>query len=55
LWKPGKIVFDVTGVGQGLWSLLVNAYGPDTVLPNHFTPGVKSELGYGFSWCTMTA
>jgi len=40
-------VIDATGVGEGLWSLLDNAFGPLTVLPVKFTSKVKSELGYG--------
>jgi hypothetical protein len=47
-WRPQYIVIDATGVGEGLWSLLDNAYGPDQVLPVKFTPLVKSDLGYGF-------
>jgi hypothetical protein len=47
-WKPMRIVIDATGVGEGLWSLLDNAFGSDTVLPVKFTPQVKSQLGYGF-------
>jgi hypothetical protein len=47
LWKPARIVIDATGVGEGLWSLLDNAFGADTVLPVKFTPQVKSQLGYG--------
>jgi hypothetical protein len=47
-WKPMRIVIDATGVGEGLWSLLDNAFGSDTILPVKFTPQVKSQLGYGF-------
>jgi hypothetical protein len=47
-WKPMKIVIDATGVGEGLWSLLENAFGEDTVIPVKFTAKLKSELGYGF-------
>ena len=47
LWKPARIVIDATGVGEGLWSLLDNAFGADTVLPVKFTPQIKSQLGYG--------
>ncbi len=47
-WKPMRIVIDATGVGEGLWSLLDNAFGNKTVLPVKFTPKLKSELGYGF-------
>ena len=47
-WNPMRIVIDATGVGEGLWSLLDNAFGEDTVIPVKFTSKVKSELGYGF-------
>jgi hypothetical protein len=47
-WKPMRIVIDATGVGEGLWSLLDNAFGDKTVMPVKFTAKLKSELGYGF-------
>jgi hypothetical protein len=47
-WKPLRLVIDATGVGEGLWSLLDNAFGEDVVLPVKFTTRLKSELGYGF-------
>jgi hypothetical protein len=47
-WRPMRIVIDATGVGEGLWSLLDNAFGEDTVIPVKFTSKVKSQLGYGF-------
>jgi hypothetical protein len=47
-WKPMRIVIDATGVGEGLWSLLDNAFGVKTVVPVKFTAKLKSELGYGF-------
>jgi hypothetical protein len=47
-WKPLRIVIDATGVGEGLWSLLDNAFGDKTVVPVKFTAKLKSELGYGF-------
>ena len=47
-WRPMKIVIDATGVGEGLWSLLDQAYGENTVMPIKFTAPVKSALGYGF-------
>jgi len=47
-WKPMRIVIDATGVGEGLWSLLNNAFGDKTVIPVKFTAKLKSELGYGF-------
>jgi hypothetical protein len=48
VWKPSRIVIDATGVGEGMWSWLDNAYGPDMVRPLKFTAKLKSELGYGF-------
>lgn len=47
-WQPRYIVIDATGVGEGLWSLLENAFGGNVVRPVKFTPALKSELGYGF-------
>jgi hypothetical protein len=47
-WRPMRLVIDATGVGEGLWSLLDNAFGSDMVMPVKFTAKVKSELGYGF-------
>ncbi len=47
-WKPMRIVIDATGVGEGLWSLLDNAFGEKTVIPVKFTAKIKSQLGYGF-------
>jgi hypothetical protein len=47
-WQPMRIVIDATGVGEGLWSMLDNAFGDKTVRPVKFTPKLKSELGYGF-------
>jgi hypothetical protein len=46
-WHPQYIVIDATGVGEGLWSMLDNAYGEKTVLPVKFTVQLKSALGYG--------
>jgi len=46
-WNPMRIVIDATGVGEGLWSLLENAFGGDKVIPVKFTARLKSELGYG--------
>ena len=46
-WKPARMVIDATGVGEGLWSLLDNAFGSNTVRPVKFTPQLKSDLGYG--------
>ena len=47
-WNPLRVVIDATGVGEGLWSLLDNAFGAKTVIPVKFTAKLKSELGYGF-------
>ena len=47
-WNPLRIVIDATGIGEGLWSLLDNAFGEDIVNPVKFTSKLKSELGYGF-------
>ena len=47
-WKPLRVVIDATGMGEGLWSLLDNAFGEKVVIPVKFTPQLKSELGYGF-------
>jgi hypothetical protein len=47
-WRPRKIVIDASGVGEGLWSLLDNAFGQDAVIPIKFTAQLKSQLGYGF-------
>jgi hypothetical protein len=46
-WKPTRIVIDATGVGEGLWSWLDNAFGKDMVMPLKFTAKLKSDLGYG--------
>jgi hypothetical protein len=46
-WRPLRIVIDATGVGEGLWSLLDNAFGEEVVIPVKFSPQVKSDLGYG--------
>ncbi len=48
VWRPLRIVIDATGVGEGLWSLLDNAFGGDTVIPVKFTAQLKSQLGYAF-------
>jgi len=46
-WHPQYIVIDATGVGEGLWSMLDNAYGEKKVMPVKFTASLKSALGYG--------
>ena len=43
-----RIVIDASGVGEGLWSMLDNAFGEKTVIPVKFTAKLKSQLGYGF-------
>jgi hypothetical protein len=47
-WQPMRVVIDATGVGEGLWGMLDNAFGSNTVIPVKFTARLKSELGYGF-------
>jgi len=42
------LVINATGVGEGLWSLLDNAFGEKTVVPVRFTAKIKSQLGYRF-------
>ena len=46
-WRPQHIVLDATGVGEGLWALLVKEFG-EKVKPVKFTQQVKSEMGYAF-------
>jgi phage FluMu gp28-like protein len=46
-WRPVRVVIDATGVGEGLWGMLDNAFGSQQVLPVKFTASLKSELGYG--------
>jgi hypothetical protein len=46
-WKPQYIVIDATGVGEGLWAILDNAF-PGQVIPVKFNAKVKSELGWKF-------
>lgn len=46
-WKPLKIVIDSTGVGEGLCSMLTNAF-PARVESVKFTSHEKSELGWRF-------
>jgi hypothetical protein len=47
LWEPKTIAIDSTGVGAGLASFFVNAYG-DRVIPFLFTIKSKSDLGWSF-------
>lgn len=47
LWKPHRIIVDATGVGEGLASMLAQAYGSQ-VIPFKFTQQSKSQLGWDF-------
>jgi hypothetical protein len=47
LWKPHRIIVDATGVGEGLASMLAQAYGSQTI-PFKFTQQSKSQLGWDF-------
>jgi len=46
-WNIQYIVVDATGVGEGLWSMLVRRY-PTKTIAIKFSQQVKSELGYAF-------
>jgi hypothetical protein len=46
-WNVQHIVIDSTGVGEGLWGMLVRKY-PTRVIPIKFTQQTKSEIGYAF-------
>ena len=46
-WRPGHIVIDATGVGEGLWAMLDRAF-PARLIPVKFTRQEKSELGWRF-------
>jgi hypothetical protein len=46
-WKPQHFVMDATGVGEGLWAMLDQAF-PGRVLPVKFTQKEKSEIGWRF-------
>ncbi len=46
-WRAARIVVDATGVGAGLASLLVKAFG-EKVIAFIFTSASKSKLGYDF-------
>ncbi|MGC9349114.1 MAG: hypothetical protein ACP5JG_13295 [Anaerolineae bacterium] len=48
LWHATWIVVDATGVGAGLASFLLAAFGEDRVYPVIFSPKVKSDLGWDF-------
>ncbi len=47
IWRPLHMVVDATGVGEGLWALLDNAF-PTRVIPVKFSASTKSEIGYRF-------
>lgn len=46
-WNIQHIVIDATGVGEGLWGMLVKKY-PTRTIAVKFTQQVKSEIGYAF-------
>jgi hypothetical protein len=46
-WNPQHIVMDATGVGEGLWALLDNAF-PQRVIPVKFSSVVKSDIGWRY-------
>jgi hypothetical protein len=46
-WNPQHFVVDATGVGEGLWTMLDDAF-PTRVTPVKFTQQLKSELGWRF-------
>jgi len=46
-WRPGHIVIDATGVGEGLWAMLEREY-PGRVTPVKYSSVVKSDIGYRF-------
>ena len=52
-WKPAHIVIDATGVGEGQWSMLDQAF-PTKVIPVKFTTQKKSEIGWAFIACIET-
>jgi hypothetical protein len=45
--RPLYIVIDATGVGEGLWAMLDNAF-PGRVIPVKFTSRKKSDIGWRF-------
>lgn len=47
VWHPQHIIVDATGVGEGLWAMLLKKY-PSRTIGFKFTAQSKSELGYGF-------
>jgi len=46
-WQPARVVIDATGVGEGLASLLLNAY-QSRIIPFKFSQSSKSRLGWAF-------
>jgi len=46
-WRPGHIVVDATGVGEGLWALLDRQFS-GRVTPVKYSTVVKSDIGYRF-------
>jgi hypothetical protein len=46
-WNIQHIVIDATGVGEGLWGMLVKKY-PTRTIGVKFTSQTKSEIGYAF-------
>jgi hypothetical protein len=46
-YLPRHIVIDASGVGEGLWALLDNAF-PGSVIPVKFSVSKKSEIGWRF-------
>jgi hypothetical protein len=47
IWKPQHIVIDATGVGEGQWSMLDQAF-PGKVIPVKFTSQKKSDIGWAY-------
>jgi len=47
IWNPLYIIMDATGVGEGLWAMMIKKY-PTRTIGFKFTAQSKSELGYGF-------
>jgi len=46
-WQPYRVVIDATGVGEGLASMLLNAY-KNRIIPFKFSQSSKSRLGWSF-------
>src|SRR5512143_2547691 len=46
-WQPRHFVVDATGVGEGLWAMLLRAFST-RVTPVKFNAATKSEIGYRF-------